>query len=94
MVPVCIAMNTWRLILNSPANGAWNMAVDEAVLQAVNEGVSPETLRFYRWAEPTISLGYFQSFAELDEQAQPVRNLAVVRRQTGGGAILHDDEIT
>ena len=70
------------------------MAVDEGVLLAVGEGQAPATLRFYRWNEPTISLGYFQTYAELHEQEEAIRRLPVVRRQTGGGAILHDDEIT
>jgi lipoate-protein ligase A len=50
-------------------------------------------LRFYSWSEPTLSLGYFQS---LDERAthSASRDCPLVRRQTGGGAILHDDELT
>lgn len=83
-----------RVIGDGPRRGAVNMAVDEAVLLAVNEGTSPATLRFYRWSEPTISLGYFQRYEEFLAQEEEIRNLPVVRRQTGGGAILHDDEIT
>lgn len=83
-----------RLIVDAPRGGAENMAIDEAILQAVDAGRSPVTLRFYRWSEPTISLGYFQEYAELSTQPPAIRSLPVVRRQTGGGAILHDDEIT
>lgn len=68
------------------------MAVDEALLDnAVVNGTA--TLRFYQWGEPTLSLGYFQPYAERDEHAAS-RNCAVVRRQSGGGAILHDRELT
>ena len=68
------------------------MGVDEALLMdAVENGVA--TLRFYQWSEPTLSLGYFQRYADR-EQHTASRNCAVVRRQTGGGAILHDRELT
>ncbi len=86
--------STLRVILDEAKPGAVNMAIDEAILEAVNEGLSPATLRFYRWEEPTISLGYFQKYEELAEQEEAIRRLPVVRRQTGGGAILHDDELT
>ena len=83
-----------RVMWDGAREGAANMAVDEAVLWAVNEGTSPATLRFYRWGEPTISLGYFQTYGEVQDQDEDIRGLPLVRRQTGGGAILHDDEIT
>jgi len=81
-----------RLIINPPASGPWNMAVDEALLlDAAENGVA--TLRFYQWSEPTLSLGYFQRYADRYQHA-PSRDCAIVRRQTGGGAILHDRELT
>jgi lipoate-protein ligase A len=80
--------------IDEPRSGAWNMAVDEAILQGVNAGESPATLRFYKWAEPTISLGYFQKYEEFQGQDEVIRRMPMVRRQTGGGAILHDDELT
>jgi lipoate-protein ligase A len=83
-----------RLIIDTARGGAENMAQDEAILEGVNRGESPGTLRFYRWVEPTISLGYFQPYDEVFAQDEAVRRLPVVRRQTGGGAILHDDELT
>ncbi len=83
-----------RILIDDPLPGTENMARDEAILQAVNEGQSPPTLRFYRWDEPTISLGYFQKFAEWEQQDQVIRAMPVVRRLTGGGAILHDQELT
>ncbi len=70
------------------------MARDEALLVCVGEGASPPTFRLYRWATPTISLGYFQHYADYERLPPPAGNLPVVRRQTGGGAILHDLEVT
>lgn len=83
-----------RLIIQAPDDGPHNMAVDEAMLTAVGKGNAPPTLRFYRWSQPTISLGHFQRFTELQQLDPRFRNLAVVRRITGGGAILHDAELT
>jgi lipoate-protein ligase A len=70
------------------------MARDEAILEAVSQNEAPPTLRFYQWDQATISLGYFQKIAELQEQDEVIRRMPVVRRLTGGGAILHDDELT
>src|SRR5262245_744511 len=68
------------------------MAVDEALLiDAAENGTA--TLRFYSWSEPTLSLGYFQRYADRQQHAAS-SGCAVVRRQTGGGAILHDHELT
>lgn len=83
-----------RLIIDPAADGPKNMAVDEAILNSVGQGQAPPTLRFYRWSEPTISLGHFQKYAEQAELAEPFKSLPVVRRITGGGAILHDAELT
>lgn len=82
-----------RVIVEDDANsGPWNMAVDEVLLEsALSDGVC--SLRWYRWREPTLSLGYFQSPDDplIDEQ---FAGLARVRRLSGGGAILHDRELT
>ncbi len=68
------------------------MAVDEALLHSAAAGGAP-CLRFYAWSEPTLSLGYFQAAA--DRQTHPPSAAApLVRRSTGGGAILHDRELT
>lgn len=81
-----------RLIVDRPGEGAWNMAVDEAILEcALADCAAVPTLRFYRWSEPTVSLGYFQSIKDCPED---LSSLPVVRRLTGGGAILHDQELT
>jgi lipoate-protein ligase A len=68
------------------------MAVDETLLETAAE-TGLATLRFYQWSEPTLSLGYFQAIAER-QQHPASQACAVVRRQTGGGAILHDQELT
>ena len=68
------------------------MAVDEALLEsAVSQDIC--TLRWYRWKEPTISLGYFQS-NETEVQNDTWKDLPRVRRLSGGGAILHHYELT
>ncbi len=85
---------TWRLIIDDPQDGAWNMAADEAILRQRRIGASLSTLRLYSWLKPTVSLGYFQqvgaSMADLCRQQQ----LDLIRRPTGGGFVLHDQEIT
>lgn len=70
------------------------MARDEALMVRVGENAAPPTLRLYMWAQPTISLGYFQRYADYEALPSPAGDLAVVRRLTGGGAILHDLELT
>lgn len=86
-------MNRVRLLIDPPLAGPANMARDEALLQACAADGTP-TLRFYSWNPPTISLGYFQDYAEYERVEPPAGDLAVVRRTTGGGAILHDLEVT
>jgi lipoate-protein ligase A len=85
---------TWRLILSPPARGAWNMAVDEAILEGVIAGTSRPTLRLYAWEPPCLSLGYAQPFADVDFPALQAYGWDLVRRPTGGRAILHTDELT
>ena len=83
---------TGRLILDTPSRGTWNMAVDEALmLTAADLGVP--TLRFYRWQEPTVSLGYFQKYEERLQHPESLDSV-LVRRNSGGGAIVHDKELT
>jgi lipoyl(octanoyl) transferase len=84
----------WRLLIDPPASGAWNMAVDEALLEGVAAGRSPSTLRFYTWSPACLSLGYFQSFDVVDVDGCRARGVDIVRRPTGGRAILHDNELT
>ncbi len=75
-----------------PLDGPTNMARDEHLLHAAES--SPAALRLYHWNPPTISLGYFQSCEALAELPAEIQGLAIVRRLTGGGAILHDRELT
>jgi lipoate-protein ligase A len=85
----------WRLLQDGPAEGAWNMAVDEAIAKAVGDGRAPATLRFYTWSAPTLSLGYLQrTLSAVDLAACGQRGIAVVRRVTGGRAVLHASELT
>ena len=93
-----ISKNKALLVRDSARTGIDNMRIDDCLLQrAVPEG--PIVVRIYRWSEPTLSLGHFQQIEDLvDDPAgisQPSLNrLPWVRRKTGGGAILHDQEIT
>ncbi len=70
------------------------MAKDEALLRAVQQGLASVTVRFYRWEPATVSLGYFQPAEDVDRAAIERLGLGLVRRPTGGRAILHDDELT
>lgn len=70
------------------------MAVDEAVLEGVIKGESQSTLRLYGWKPACLSLGYAQPFSEVDEEALTAAGWEIVRRPTGGRAILHVDELT
>jgi len=85
---------TWRVIEHKPAQGAWNMAVDEAILESVYQGVSRPTLRLYAWKPACLSLGLAQPFSEVDTHALTANGWDLVRRPTGGRAILHTDELT
>lgn len=96
-------MNTWRLLIHSPdgdarrTNGAWNMAVDEAILEHIHssrQNRALPTLRLYAWAPACLSLGHAQPFADVDTLRLNRHGWDVVRRATGGRAILHTDELT
>ncbi len=88
------SMTAARLIIDEPLPGPVNMARDEAILETCTERDATPVFRLYTWSPPTISLGYFQDYAEYENLAPPAGKLAVVRRTTGGGAILHDLEVT
>jgi len=86
-------MKTWRLIIDGAAGAARNMAVDEAISAAVREGKAPPTLRLYGWERPALTLGYFQRIGQaVDLQYCAAESIDVVRRRTGGRAILHVPE--
>jgi len=84
----------WRLLVDGQADGPTNMAVDAAILDAVAAGVNLPTLRFYAWFPPCLSLGRNQPLADVDLGACQAAGVDMVRRPTGGRAILHTDELT
>ena len=85
----------WRLIIEREARtGAWNMALDEAIMDAVAAGEALPTLRFYAWEPPCLSLGKRQPLDGVDLARCRADGVDVVRRATGGFAILHTDELT
>ncbi|MBX3411423.1 MAG: lipoate--protein ligase family protein [Pirellulales bacterium] len=84
-----------RLLVDPPGGAAWNMAVDELLAIGVAEPNELGcALRFYQWEKPTLSLGYFQSLPPDYRDMVERGELALVRRASGGGAILHDRELT
>lgn len=85
---------TWRLIKTPPAPGDWNMAVDEVILESIGQGYALPTLRLFAWDPPCLSLGYAQPFGDADAERSSKLAWQVVRRITGGRAILHTDELT
>lgn len=89
------AATGWRLLgSDGPNPGAVNMAIDEALVEAVQRG-APAAIRFYTWTPACLSLGRNQAARGIYD---PVRIAAagvdVVRRPTGGLAVLHDRELT
>jgi lipoyl(octanoyl) transferase len=84
----------WRILRTPPADGAWNMAVDEAILESVGRRSALPTLRLYAWQPACLSLGYAQPFADADLETLALHGWQIVRRPTGGRAILHTDELT
>jgi len=84
----------WRLIISSPSSGSWNMAVDEAILKEVVTRNVPPTLRLYSWHPYCLSIGHAQSISEVNIGFLTEKGWGMVRRPTGGRAILHADELT
>lgn len=87
-------MKTWRLLDTGALPGALNMGMDMAILALRESGKSPPTLRFYHWSPPAVSLGYFQKETAIDMAACRRLGIDVVRRATGGGAVLHENDLT
>jgi lipoate-protein ligase A len=82
-----------RIIVDrQPASGAWNMAIDEALLETAVAG-GPPTVRWYLWDEATLSLGHFQTMEDVRNDPR-FNGLPVVRRLSGGGAVIHHHELT
>jgi len=86
--------NTWRLITSPASFAAFNMALDEALLSTVSQKKALPTLRLYSWSKPSLSLGYAQPFSDVDLDKLASHDWQLVRRPTGGKAILHTDELT
>lgn len=86
-------MQRWRLIVDGASDGATNMAVDDALLDSAAAQRSA-TLRLYTWRPACLSIGYFQPLADVDCAACDSAGVGLVRRPTGGRAVLHADELT
>jgi lipoate-protein ligase A len=85
----------WRLLRIREDKGAMQMAIDEAVLLARAKDIVPNTLRFFTWKPPALTIGYFQSLKqEIDISNAERLGIDIVRRYTGGGAVFHDAELT
>jgi len=85
----------FRLIDTGKLDGPMNMAVDEALLLALTKGETPPVLRFYQWDPPAVSLGYFQKVkGKINTAECRKKGIDIVRRITGGRAVLHKKELT
>lgn len=85
----------WRLIIDAePRSGPANMALDEAIACAVARSDAPPTLRLYAWRPWAVSIGRFQSARDVDAAAVRERGGELVRRLSGGRALLHAEEVT
>lgn len=84
----------FRLLIDDPHDGAWNMAADEILLDGAADG-GERAVRLYRWRPPTWSLGRLQRWeGSVDERFCRGNGIGIVRRPTGGRALLHDSELT
>lgn len=85
----------WRLLVDGPCEPSWNMAVDEALLRTAPDRDAIPTLRLYWWRPAALSLGANQELGfAVDWEALAADGYGVVRRPTGGRAILHAEELT
>ena len=84
----------WRLLITTATDGATNMAIDEAIMSSVARGESLPTLRFFDWSPPYLSFGRAQTVEDVDLERLASLGYGLVRRPTGGKAILHIYEIT
>jgi len=89
-----LKFNSIRLLETGFSPGSWNMALDEVLLTNCIDDNTP-ILRLYGWSPAAVSIGYFQS---MDEEVNVDKcndlGIEVVRRMTGGGAVLHQSELT
>ncbi|HET7626890.1 MAG TPA: biotin/lipoate A/B protein ligase family protein [Bacillales bacterium] len=85
---------TWYFLDSGERSPAYNMALDEALIHWMNQGLVRPTLRFYTWNPPTLSIGYFQEMKKINLEGVKKHGYGLVRRLTGGRAVLHDKELT
>ena len=85
----------WRFLNTGSGNAFFNMAVDEAIVRGVAGGGSPPTVRTFGWTPPAVSFGYAQRIGrEVDAGRCRNRGIHLVRRPSGGRAVLHWNELT
>ncbi len=87
-------LGDFYLIIDRASEGAWNMAADEILMDMAISAEAPAVLRLYAWQPACLSLGQGQKLADVDLEAVQQNGWQVVRRPTGGKAILHTDELT
>ena len=93
---IIIKVNEIRLLRTGPKNAYWNMALDEVLMKSIGKSTTETPiLRLYGWTPSAVSIGYFQSVEqEVNTEFCKKTGVDLVRRVTGGGAVLHDSEVT
>jgi lipoate-protein ligase A len=81
----------WQILVTPPSTGQVNMDFDRATLAAVGAGTQAPTLRFFRWKEPTATFGRLQDEVQFRTAIPPA--MPIARRPTGGGLVLHDQDL-
>lgn len=89
-------MSGWRLILDTPRGAAENMAIDEAIMRSCADGSTPPAVRIYSWQRASISIGCLQDITQdrFDLDFCRSEGIDVVRRITGGRAVIHGCDVT
>lgn len=90
-----IQMTTeWRLLRSGEGCAAWNMGVDEAIYRLILQDLAPPTLRLFRWRPSAVSIGRFQNIELPEIQLYLIQGYPLVRRPTGGLAVLHGSDLS
>ena len=90
-----MSFSGFRLILDPPRSATLNMAIDEMLLHSQRGTPHRPVLRFYTWEEPSITTGYFQKLGHVARKFDAEKKgIPVVRRLSGGGAVLHGEDLT
>src|SRR6478672_13816005 len=92
-IPEPLPVARWRILTSYDMPGAYHMALDEVLLESVIAGGAP-VVRFYTWQPATLSLGVNQHIGEINRDECDNRGIGLVRRLTGGRAVLHQHELT